>query len=403
MIRVGFILTLNDASWTGGLVYFRNLLRVLNDFGSHNIQPVLIIPPEARDETLFQLQRLEIVRSHHIRPRSLRWRAAKVCQHVMGRDPWLESFLRRHRIDVLSHSGHLGPRARIPTLGWIPDFQHRYLPHLFSPAELTRRNARFTRLIQWCSAVIVSSEDTRQDMLNFAPGWDEKARILRVVAEWESPEQLPPLSVLEQRYDFRGPYFHLPNQFWAHKGHRVVIDALAELRRRGLRVQVLATGNIHDKRCPDFFPSLMTHVQHLELTAQFRVLGLVPYDDMLALMHHSLALINPSQFEGWSTSAEHSKSTGKPVLLSDIAVHLEQAPERAYYFRTGDPMALADTMAVIMTGNHTATNQTAAQGAKDKIASRRRQFAQDFETIVRSVAVNALHPSLPSPSLSATP
>jgi glycosyltransferase involved in cell wall biosynthesis len=42
-------------------------------------------------------------------------------------------------------------------------------------------------------------------------------------------------------------------------------------------------------------------------------------------MRASTALINPSLFEGWSTTVEEAKSTGTPMILSDLGVHREQA------------------------------------------------------------------------------
>ena len=39
----------------------------------------------------------------------------------------------------------------------------------------------------------------------------------------------------------------------------------------------------------------------------------------------SVALLNPSHFEGWSTTVEEARALGVPMLLSDLDVHLEQA------------------------------------------------------------------------------
>jgi glycosyltransferase involved in cell wall biosynthesis len=61
-----------------------------------------------------------------------------------------------------------------------------------------------------------------------------------------------------------------------------------------------------------------------------------------ALLRASLALVNPSQFEGWSTSVEEAKSFGVPMILSDLDVHREQAGGTASYFGVNDPAALAD-------------------------------------------------------------
>ena len=75
----------------------------------------------------------------------------------------------------------------------------------------------------------------------------------------------------------------------------------------------------------------------------FRPLGVVPYRDMLGLMRHAVAVINPSLFEGWSTSVEEAKSMGKAVVLSDIPVHREQAPGRGLFFDPRDPDAAVAT------------------------------------------------------------
>ena len=57
----------------------------------------------------------------------------------------------------------------------------------------------------------------------------------------------------------------------------------------------------------------------------------LPYAELLVLMQGARALINPSRFEGWSTSVEEARTLGVPMLLSSIAVHREQAGDVADY------------------------------------------------------------------------
>jgi len=120
-----------------------------------------------------------------------------------------------------------------------------------------------------------------------------------------------------------------------------VIDALADLKSRGIRVTVLATGNARDHRFPEHFSGLMERVRTSGVEESFRVLGVVPYGDLLSLMRHSLAVINPSLCEGWSTTVEEAKALDKAVLLSDIAVHREQNPAKGIFFdpRNADELA----------------------------------------------------------------
>jgi glycosyltransferase involved in cell wall biosynthesis len=68
---------------------------------------------------------------------------------------------------------------------------------------------------------------------------------------------------------------------------------------------------------------------------------MIPLDHVYALLRASIALINPSRFEGWSTTVEEAKSFGVPAILSDIDVHREQTGGTARYFGVDDPQNLA--------------------------------------------------------------
>ena len=61
-------------------------------------------------------------------------------------------------------------------------------------------------------------------------------------------------------------------------------------------------------------------------------------------MNASTALLNPSLYEGWSTTVEEARSAGVPMLLSDLTVHREQAGDRAAYFSGGDAEGLANLL-----------------------------------------------------------
>ena len=61
-------------------------------------------------------------------------------------------------------------------------------------------------------------------------------------------------------------------------------------------------------------------------------------------MHHALAVLQPSTFEGWSTSVEESKAMAKRIILSNIDVHVEQAPKRGIYFPPHSAEDLAMSM-----------------------------------------------------------
>lgn len=379
MIRVGFFFP-ELAAWTGGLHYLRNLVESLLRLPDPGVEPVLLLGtrgslpdgfPETRVERLSLLDRW--------RPP---WAAYQVCRRILGADLFTGRALREKGVQVLSHSASIG-RSGMPVIGWIPDFQHLALPGFFSDRERKNRDAECLRQLRHCSRVVLSSRAALEDLGRKWPGYARKARVLHFVGGPLAPmPDVPDRGELEQRYGFSGPYFYLPNQFWRHKNHRTAVRALGLLNAGKKQACIIATGNTKDYRSPGYFPELMDEVNGLSLSEDFRVPGMVPYRDVVGLMKHAVAVINPSLFEGWSTTVEEAKSMGKRVILSDIPVHREQDPPDGLYFDPRNPQALASAMASALDmwdAEKEITRQKAAAGALDRRVA---AFAREYQRIV---------------------
>ncbi len=383
MIRVGFILSYTDSNWVGGINYLSNLLHAIAKVPDRKIEPVLIVSPSISAHILEAFPPWQTLRTALVDGQHRRWSLArKLCERLWGRDFLMERFLKQHRIHMLSHSGHLGRRAKVPTIGWLADFQHCRMPECFQPAEIAARNRGYRRISTQCTTVLLSSIDAQHDLAQFDIGALSSSRVLHFVSGFSS--HVSPMideDVLRSRYNIVGPYFHLPNQFWIHKNHRVVIDALTVLKARGKSATVLCTGYTKDRRWTEYFDELMRHARDKSVSDCFIVLGLVPYEDMACLMMHSVGVINPSLFEGWSTTVEEAKSLGLTIILSDIAVHREQDPERGIFFNPNNAEELADTLSKVLE-NYTAVREYGFQkAAKSHMPSRFLAFGVGYQNI----------------------
>lgn len=366
--------------WLGGRNYLRNLLTAIR-LHVTTIEPVLFVNG-ATSESLADFPTCEIVRTDQFSlPRYIRY-LRKGSALIVGHDIVLERLLRKHQISVLSHSGHLGSRSTLPTVGWIPDLQSLHFPDFTTPDEKRRRERTYHGYCECCTRVIVSSECGRADMARFSPAHAAKAEILRFVAAPVPKESATSFEELRQKYHIEDDYLLLPNQFWAHKNHHTVISALHILRKKGRKVLVLATGAVDDKRRPDHFQNLMNYAKDCNVLSSFRVLGIIPYPDLAGLMTAAVALINPSLFEGWSTSVEESKSTGKRILLSDIPVHREQNPEEGIYFPPLDAEALADAIVQAIEQFDRQRDFVNQELAIAAFPARQRKFALRYQQIV---------------------
>jgi glycosyltransferase involved in cell wall biosynthesis len=187
-----------------------------------------------------------------------------------------------------------------------------------------------------------------------------------------------PPAIIAQ-YNLPSRYFYLPNQFWRHKNHQVVIDALALLKRRGLDVVVAASGSKDDPREPSYFSDLMKDVVRHGLEENFRYLGMIPLAHVYALLRSSTALVNPSRIEGWSTTVEEAKSFGVPMILSDIDVHREQSGGVARYFGADDAEALANHLLDCLQDG----KRVIARDLLPDLDDRARAFATSFANMIR--------------------
>ena len=201
-----------------------------------------------------------------------------------------------------------------------------------------------------------------------------RLRVLHFRKRAPALSALPDLETLRCAYALPERFVYLPNQFWVHKDHETVVRALALLKLRGVACTVVCTGLEHDHRNPGHMTYLRALIRSLDLDPWIRMLGLIPREHCWALMRHAMAVLNPSRFEGWSSTVEEARAMGVRTLLSDIDVHREQSPLGCVFFRTGDSADLAQRLAAL--------DGTSVSRLVDADADFR-AFGLAYETIVR--------------------
>jgi glycosyltransferase involved in cell wall biosynthesis len=364
--------------WAGGYNYQSNLFAALSKFRPGEFAPVLFagMGDEADLAPLAAIPGVEVIRSA-----AFDSRAGLVAALALGLDREAAAEFRTHCIDAVFESARFfGWRLPYPAIAWFPDFQHRRLPHLFPAAARWRREAGFRMQIASGRTVMLSSESSHRDFRKFYPGAKNEVCVVRF-ATGPSPAFLNanPAEVVAQ-YQLPEKYFYLPNQFYTHKNHEVVVDALAILAQRGFDAVVCASGSTEDRRERGHFDEVMARVRSRGLESRFRHLGMIPLSHVYALLRACTGLINPSRSEGWSTTVEEAKSFGVPMILSDLDVHREQTNDTASYFGTDDPATLADHLVRVSQDSEVSIIRNQVPHQNDRVAA----FAADFVNALRT-------------------
>ena len=361
--RIG-VVDHSSTGWAAAALYSRMLLRSLSAACDNTgIELYFLSPPasDGRSQGQSNARTIELTPVEYLpgeRPlrgllgleKSRRFRGESRLRNLLRLSDKSDLFsvAHEHRIDVLLPLLDIAPWT-IPqrTIGWVPDFQHVYLPQFFNQAELDRRNNTIHRLAERATLVMLSSKASRDDFIAFAPQHAYKARVASFpsLLAFEVLD-MNPLGTLN-KFKLPEKFALLANQFWTHKNHIVVVQALELLHKKGIDIPVVMTGLPADHRDPSNrnLSLLLQAIASAGLNNQVSVLGLVPYPDLINLMRTAALIIQPSRFEGWGTVVQDAKALGRPVLCSDIPVHHEQAPAALGFFGCDDAEALADLLA----------------------------------------------------------
>ena len=380
-MRVAFTF-IGRKHWIGGYNYLLNLFRVLHEHSRGEVIPILFAGEDASEDDVRQFQNLSdepIVRSNLLN-RSNRLRRL-IKPILLGKDRRIESLFIKHRIDVVfENAAYYGWRFRIPALTWIPDLQHRRMPEMFDFASYWRRELGFLAQVMSGRTIMVSSESAKKDCEFFYPR--SRGRVYAVPFAVMPDKEVDKLDAerIKKQYNMPDDFFYLPNQFWKHKNHQVVIDAVRLLKLKGIEVTVAASGPSLDPRHPEHYETLKGRVHKGGIDRNFRFIGMVPYTDLLSLICSSVAVINPSLFEGWSTTVEEAKALKRRLILSDIDVHREQLPG-GLFFDPDSPGELASIMESMLDPKKL-LDITAATFGCESTENLTRKFAENFVKVI---------------------
>jgi glycosyltransferase involved in cell wall biosynthesis len=377
MIHAGIAYPFHDRDWLGGRNYFASLFQAIEAHAADRIRITLILGHNTRTTIPEEFPWLRVLPTPSLDRHHPLWWLSQLERRVRSSDRLLERALRKAGTEVLSHSGNLGARSSIPSVSWLSDFQFMRLPDLWQRRHIRRVRRRYRADCEHCDGVIVSSLCALEDLREFAPHCRARAHVLRFVSNRIDPRGLPSANALRQRYGLPQRFFYLPNQFWENKNHRLAVDALKLLKGDGRDAHVVCTGKTADGRQPLYFPRLRAHIEALGLSDRFRILGVIPREDSLGLMRAALAVLNPSRFEGWSTSVEEAKTLGAPLVLSDIAVHREQVPTNGTFINPDSPESLA-----LALRKHMDHPTFGSGGGAGDFTDRQREFADRYVSIL---------------------
>lgn len=388
MIKVGFLLNF-PLDYKGGINYLKNLFYAVDKFHADKVEITLFVSSDIAVEYMDMFSSyVTIVKTNLLKRKSLPWFCSKIAGRFFDYDFLTYKLLQKHQVSIVSHSNFIFPNSNIKSLNWIPDFQYLHFSDLWTEAQLSATKKLHEKLIRKSDAIVLSSHAAFDDYKINHSRYQEKVSVLNFVSQPD--KELEVLlrndgeSELKEIYNINRPFFYMPNQFWSHKNHMVVFEAVKLLKDKGFNPLVLTSGLMSDYRNGNtHVEKLVRYVTDNSLQDNILFLGLIPYNHVIKLILMADCLINPSFFEGWSSTVEEAKTVGKRILLSNIQVHIEQAPHYGIYFDPNNAIELADKMYKIMSDLQFV--EPDLEQLKSSLDNRTKDFAFKYLEILNSV------------------
>lgn len=132
-------------------------------------------------------------------------------------------------------------------------------------------------------------------------------------------------------------YYFYPAQFWPHKNHIRILEALLILRKKELMFRVVFSGGEQGS-----LGNMQAFVERHDLCSQVRFLGFVATEEMRGLYEACKAVVMPTYFGPTNVPPIEAWMLGKPLIYS--AQFSEQASNAAILVNPDDSSELASAI-----------------------------------------------------------
>lgn len=286
---------------------------------------------------------------------------------------------------IYPFSHRLSFETRFPYVFAIHDLQHRInprFPEVSADGEWQRREYLFRNAARYATLLIAGSEVGREEIIEcYGPYGVEPDRI----------KVLPFLpchgstvgDASAERRGLPSSYLFYPAQFWPHKNHMRIVQALALLKQQaGAAIPIVFAGGHGGSIRENHWGEVMALIQRLGLQEQVHDLGYVADEGMGALFRGATALVMPTFFGPTvSIPVLEAWALGCPVLTSDARGIREQAGDAAVLVDPASVESIADGIWRLWT-DETLREAMKRRGAARLRLHRREDYREQLQSIL---------------------
>jgi glycosyltransferase involved in cell wall biosynthesis len=354
-MQIGVLLSEMTPEAGGGYTFerevFAALCRLHGDVRHtfHIISPHAIeIPPDAKHLRLIEIprQRRFVERMRNVARKTYRFMTKSGRRELRRAKKvgWRERFLLSCNMDMLWYPTPSVVTMEIPFITVVWDLQHRlqpYFPEVSLNAEWDLRERHYASVLRRATYIVTGTEVGKREIEQFYGVPGERMRILPHPTPDFAFE--PPTGDDDEilaRYHIRRPFVFYPAQFWPHKNHVGLLEAVRLLEQRhGLPVDVVLVGS--DKGNRGFIEE---NAKRLGINDRVRFPGFVTQHELVVFYRNALATTYVTHFGPENLPPLEAFAAGSPVVASNVSGSEEQLGDAALRVDPRDHAAIAEAI-----------------------------------------------------------
>jgi glycosyltransferase involved in cell wall biosynthesis len=273
------------------------------------------------------------------------WQTIQLRSRIIGA---FEKKLEQHGCDLayfVTATACISSLQRLNYIATVWDSCHRDMPEFPEMRDFNQLylRDRYNRNSLFPAVVAIVDAVSSVDSIAFRYGVDH-ARLLPMPftpSPFLSSNTAKSKDEVLATYKLSTGYYFYPAQFWAHKNHIRILEALLLSNKDGVKYTVVFAGGDQGN-----LAHLERFVEQNNLDSQVHFLGFVPTDDMRGLYEGCQAVIMPTYFGPTNLPPLEAWMLEKPLIYSSL--FCEQAKDAAVLVDPDEASQLASAMSFCM-------------------------------------------------------
>jgi glycosyltransferase involved in cell wall biosynthesis len=228
------------------------------------------------------------------------------------------------------------------SISTIHDLMHRYESHFdeYKGAECANRDVHYSAICKYSELILVDSLIGREHVYESYLVDRNKIKVLPFVP----PSYLLNSNFVNVKSKFSLPdkFIFYPAQYWEHKNHINLLNAIKHLKDHGIHVNLVLVGSQKNN-----YIATMDRISELDLSSNVFVLGYVSNDEMYSLYKTAIAMIFVSLIGPTNIPPMEALVAGCPLVCSNSYAMPEQVGDAALFVDPKNSFDIAEKINLV--------------------------------------------------------